>query len=237
MLRIRISTGLIAFQTGVQELGKYLSAHSQNDSIVTFTFNDTLSTERVAVGDSNQLLPADKVISLCKQYHSDLLLTLDSLNFDFTYEIEVSESDNGKKSRTAVYYLHGYYYLTLYDEAGELLKRTYLHQSMQYATRPVIAWIVPVFEPKNLDKALDEIIKLTDGSAKEYVGMFFSQTVASSEKLYKGKAFNQSNSLILAKKYDEAIVLLKKISNSGDAKVAQKAMHNLSVAEELRKNL
>jgi hypothetical protein len=228
----------IAFQTGVKEFGTYLSAHSRNDSVVTFMFNDTLSQTKISESDTNNLLPIDTVVSLCKLYHSDLLLTLDSLNFDFTYEIEVSDNDNGKKTRTAVYYLRSYYYLTLYDQTGDLLKRTYLFKSMQYATRPVVAWIVPVFEPKNLEKACDEIAKLAHESGNEYIGMFFpSENVVGGEKLFKGKIFAESNSLIMNKRYDEAIKLLKKITTSPDAKVAERAKHNLSVAEELKKNL
>ena len=227
----------IAFQTGVSVFGKYLAAHSQNDSIVSFRFNDTLSKIKDAVHDSDNLLQADTVRALCKLYHSDLLLTLDSLNFDFTYEIEVTEDDKGKKTRTAVYYLRSYYYVSLYHPEEGLIKRTYLFKSMVYATRPVVAWIIPVFEPKNLGKACDEIGKLANTSGSEYVAMFFpSENVIRGEKLYKGKIFAESNSLILHKRYDEAIELLIKISTSGNSKWVEKAKHNLSVAEELKKN-
>ena len=227
----------IAFQTGVNAFGKYLAAHSQNDSIVSFMFNDTLSKTKAAVSDTDNLLPADTVRALCKLYHSDLLLTLDSLNFDFTYEIEVTEDDKGKKSRTAVYYLRSYYYVSLYDPEEGLIKRTYLFKSMDYASRPVVAWIIPVFEPKNLGKACKEIGELANESGSEYVAMFFPGiNVLRGEKLYNGKVFAESNSLILHKRYDEAIELLIKISNSGNSKWVEKAKHNLSVAEELKKN-
>lgn len=227
----------IAFETGVNEFGKYLCAHSQNESVVSFMFNDTLRKINVAARDTNNLMPADTVRGFCDLYHSDLLLTLDSINFDFTYEIEVSTDDKGKKTRTAVYYLRSYYYVSLYHPEAGLIKRTYLYHSMVYATRPVVAWIIPVFEPKNLGKACDEIGKLANKSGSEYVGMFFpSENVIGQEKLYKGKIFDESNSLILNKRYDEAIEILNKISMSADPKWAEKAKHNLSVAEVLKKN-
>lgn len=226
----------IAFQTGINEFGKTLSGYSQNDSSLSFFFADTLCKTISSVRDTDNIIPKDTVLYLCKKYNSDLLLTLDSLNFDFTYEIEVSEATDGKKSRQAVYYLRSFYYVSLYDSAG-LLKRTYIGKSLEYATRPVIAWIIPVFEPKNLAKASKEIKVLANESGLEYIGMFLPTTTkVSGDKLYTGKMFEESNSLILQKKYDEAIELLIKISTSGNSKLAKKAKHNLSVAEELKKN-
>ena len=56
-------------------------------------------------------------------------------------------------------------------------------------------------------------------------------------KFYAGEMFAESNSLIFQKKYDEAIEHLTKISTSTNSKIAEKAKHNLSVAEELKKYL
>jgi hypothetical protein len=226
----------IAFQTGINEFGKTLSAYSQNESPLTFSFADTLCKTIKSVRDTCNIISKDTVLYLCKSYNSNLLLILDSLNFDFTYEIEVSESSDGKKSRQAVYYLRSFYYVSLYDSSG-LIKRTYLGKSLEYATRPVVAWIIPVFEPKNLAKATKEIKVLANESGSEYIGMFLpSTTKISGDKLYTGKIFAESNSLIFQKKYDEAIELLIKISTSANSKLAEKAKHNLSVAEELKKN-
>lgn len=85
----------IAFQTGVNAFGKTLSDYSRNDSSLTFIYADTLCKTKRSVNDSDNIMPADTIKYLCKLYNSDLLLTLDSLYFDFTYEIEVSESDDG----------------------------------------------------------------------------------------------------------------------------------------------
>jgi hypothetical protein len=223
----------IAFQTGINAFGKTLSDYSR-DSALTFIYADTLFKTKSLVHDSDNMMPTDTIKYLCKLYNSDLLLTLDSLNFDFTYEIVDSESDNGKKSRDAVYYLHSYYYLSLYDTIG-LLKRTYLAKTLVYANRPVIAWVIPLFEPKNLAKALDEIVQLANESGSEYVGMFQpSVTKVGGDKLYTGKMFAESNSFIFQNKYDEAIELLTAISTSSNSKWAKKAKHNLSVAEKLK---
>jgi len=226
----------IAFQTGINEFGKTLSDYFSYNGSPTFFIADTLYNTTSSVHDTDNIIQTDTVKYLCKLYNSDLLLVLDSLNFDFTYEIEVSESSDGKKSRQAVYYLRSFYYVSLYDSSG-LLKRTYLGKSLEYATRPVVAWIIPVFEPKNLAKAIKEIKVLANESGSEYLGMFLpSTTKISGDKLYTGKIFAESNSLIFQKKYDEAIQLLIKISSSANSRLAEKAKHNLSVAEELKKN-
>jgi hypothetical protein len=226
---------IIAFLTGVNAFGKTLSDYSNNDSTLRFIYADTLFKTKSSLHDSDNIMPADTIKYLCKLYNSDLLLTLDSLNFDFTYEIEVSVTDDVKKSRNAVYYLHSYYYLSLYDTIG-LLKRTYLGKTLVYANRPVIAWVIPLFEPKNLAKALDEIVQLANESGSEYIGMFLpSVTKTGGDKLYTGKVFAESNSLIFQNKYDEAIELLTAISSSPNSKWAEKAKHNLLVAEELKK--
>lgn len=57
---------------------------------------------------------------------------------------------------------------------------------------------------------------------------------AGGDKLYTGKVFAESNSLIYQNKYDEAIELLTAISSSSNSKWVKKAKHNLSVAEKLK---
>jgi len=224
-----------AYRTAIQKFAETLSRDTLlENKVVGFVVDkpDSIATS----GKMFEMnLKQDAVASLCRNHEADFLLSLDSLRLHFEWEV-IREEDpmDGSVSKTKDFFLISNYYVTLYDPAGEPVKRTLLERSLLYTSRPTLGALITILP--NLANAITKIGILARDAAMEYLGMFYSsEVVAGQRKLYTGKIFTESNNLIFQKEYDKAIGLLEQIpfSPSSSGKV-KKIQHNLSVARELK---
>jgi hypothetical protein len=174
----------------------------------------------------------DEIGIRCRAHDAAFLLSLDSLRIHFEWETIRDENSDGLVSKEKFFYLFSNYYVSLYDSAGGLSKRTLLEKSLLYTSRPTLSGLITI-QP-NLAKAQDKIEKLAKSAALEYVYMFYPSVVNEGRTLYGGKFFEETNMLIKQWECDKAIVLLSEMTHSPNRKLAVRAQHNLAIARELK---
>ena len=225
-----------AYKTGVEEFGKALLNDNFHENPVVIFRMDTIGSMNKTAKLFEGMLLENKIGSVCMAYDADFLLSLDSLRLYFEWEV-IREEDpmDGSVSKTKDFYLFNNYYVTLYDATGGIVERTLLERSHLYTSRLTLGALITVLP--NLDKAKEKISNLAHEAGIEYIGMFYpSEENYEQRKLYTGKGFKETNSLIFSRQYDEAIGLLQKMASTPKPKLAEKVQHNLSVAKELKLN-
>jgi len=225
-----------AYRTGIEEFGNTLVNDTLHKNPVVIFLIDKAGKKPKTGMLFEGVMPKDEIISACRANNAGYLLSLDSADLHFEWEV-IREEDpmDGSVSKTKDFYLFNNYYVTLYDTTGGIIERTRLEKSHYYTSR---LSFIPLFTilPK-LDKAQDKISMLARDAGNEYIGMFYpSESGYAQRKLYTGKVFKESNSLIYSRQYDKAIGLLQESANSPKPKLAAKVQHNLNVARELKQN-
>lgn len=223
----------VAFRTALEEFTRTLAAHQTADLSFTFNPSDTLRKSERAVDYRDEPIPAEEVKELCASRHAGYILILDTLYLGFDWETIRDEDMDGSVSKTKNFFLLGDYYLSLYESSGTLIKRTYLDKSVFYRSRPTLSGLI-TFVP-NLARATDEIRLMSKDAGLQYIGMFYPAEVNESRMLHAGKKFAVTNNLLAQNEYNRAIELLTEMTRSPNYKISQKAAHNLSVAQEIRK--
>lgn len=223
----------VAYRTAVEEFGRTLATHQTADLSFSFSRADTLRRSDRAAEYREEPIPAEEVKELCASRNAGYVLILDTLHLGFDWETIREEDMDGSVSKTKNFFLLGDYYLSLYESSGTLVKRTFLDKSVFYRARPTLSGLI-TFVP-NLARGTDEIRMMSRDAGSQYIGMFYPSNVNESRMLHAGKKFSQTNSLLVQQEYDMAIELLKDMARSPDYKLSQKALHNLSVAQEIRK--
>lgn len=224
----------VAYQTGIEQFAKTLSKDTLHKEPVVIFQQDTSGSVQQPHHLYESNMDSLEIRNICRTYRSDFLLSLDSLRLYFDWEVirEEDESD-GSVSKTKDFYLIGSYYVTLYDSAGEPVKRTLLERSLLYTSRPTLGALVTILP--NLANGTGKISILAQDAALEYLGMFYpSEVITGQRKLYTGSSFTGSNQLIFQKEYDKAIEVLEKMPYSSRKGSMKKIQHNLSVARELK---
>ena len=225
----------VAYKTGIEEFAEALvnvTPSDKNMAVFTYDSNNNYKNPDVLF---DTLLMKSEIISLCEMNRADFLLSLDSLNFNFDWEVIREEDEDGSVSKTKNFYLFSYYYLTLYDLKGAVRERTCVEKSCFYTSRPTLGGLITI--NPNLAKAINKIKKMAEEAGIEYIGQFYPSLERNvMRKLYTGKAFKETNTLIKSQHYNEAIKLLQDMANAFSPKLAAKAQHNLDVAKELKKN-
>lgn len=224
-----------AYRVGIDELGKTLVEFKpSNDEKVIF-YIDTAKYVSANKKTIDSAAIKSEINKKCEVYGADFFLSLDSVYFNFDWEVIREENDDGSVSKTKDFYLIGDYYLTLYDSIGNLLKMTKLEKSIHYSSRPTLGALV-TFKP-NLDNAKDKIAKISDEAGQQYFSMFYPSIESGIVlELHTGKAFKETNALIKTQQYNEAIIILQDLAKTLNPKLAAKAQHNLDVANELKQN-
>jgi hypothetical protein len=179
-------------------------------------------------------LPEEDIREFCRSNQATHLLTLDSLKLGFDWETYREENEDGSVSKTKTIYLLGSYYLSLFDSAGALVRKTLLDRSMVYAVRPTLSGLITIVP--NLAKAREKIKTLARDAATQYTDMFYPSELRIPKILNAGKAFAKSNELIHKQEYEAAIALLTPMTQSPKKSLARKAQQNLDVARELLDN-
>lgn len=217
------------YHSAVSSLTGGLNQAFIRDSSMSFSVADTLR-KGIVPGRLTVLLPDAIVRSICSQNQSNLLLTLDSLNLNITWDFDVYTNDDGSKTKTKTFYLNSGFYLSLFDSTGKLIDRSALTRSMVYREREALSILI-TFKP-SLANAGKESALLAADAAEDYVSKFYPGTVREFRKLYAGKLFKESNALIMKRDYAGAAILLNKLAESQDANTSRKARFNLSVLNE-----
>lgn len=226
----------VAYESAIRDFGRSLSfTPKEVDPVVVFV-TDTLSPLPVNDSILIQDLDSARILFILEPYSADYLLTLDSLSLFFDWEVIREENpDDGSVSKTKDFYLIGRYFLSLYDQKGMIVKQTLLDRSMLYASRGTLGALVTILP--NMSNGLDKIQVLSRDAAAEYTTMFYPVREQTGYRtLHAGKAFNESNALIIAGRYDKAIPLLEDIASGPKSGLARKARHNLKVISELQGN-
>jgi hypothetical protein len=223
----------IAYQTGINWFTETLVKDSLHENPVVIFLVDTIGKAESSEKLFNNQMPVNQIKTICQTNDATFLLSLDSLRLHFEWETIREEDPDGSVSKEKYFYLFSNYYVSLYDSAGELFKRTLLEKSMLYTSRPTLSGLITI-QP-NLANGLDKIRKLAIGAGLEYINMFYPSVETYDKKtLYSGKYFEETNALIKQQECDKAIELLVEMTHSPKTRLAAKARNNLSVAQELK---
>jgi hypothetical protein len=223
----------IAYQTGIHQFAQTLAKDSLHENPVVIFSIDTIGKIKPSEKLYNNQMPEDEIKTICQTNDATFLLSLDSLRLHFEWETIRDEDPDGSVSKEKYFYLFGNYYVSLYDSSGGLFKRTLLEKSMLYTSRPTLSGLITI-QP-NFANGLEKIKKLAIEAGLEYINMFYPSVETFDKKtLYGGKYFEETNLLIKQQECDKAIELLIEMTNSPKTKLAMKARHNLSVAQELK---
>jgi hypothetical protein len=223
-----------AYQTGIDEFGISLANDGVVENPVITVALDTASRVAGKVLNHEFLLDKSDIVSLCNSYAADYLLTLDSLRLNFDWEVIREDLGDGSVSKTKDFYIVNNYFVSLYDNTGEVIERTLLEKGEFYRSRPTLGGLFTIMP--NLDNAKDKIGTLAHEAGTEYHRMFYPSAVTEPRILYGGKHFKDTNSLIFSGEYDKAIMVLQDHMGSLKPKLAQKAQNNLEVAKEMKQN-
>ncbi len=223
-----------AYFEGISAFARTLAGDTLPDRRITFFLSEDTTIALSPTLSLNNELPEEAIRAFCLSNQATHLLTLDSLKLGFDWETYREENEDGSVSKTKFIYLLGSYYLSLYDSAGVLVRKTLLDRSMEYATRPTLSGLITIVP--NLAKAKGKIRTLACDAATQYTDMFYPSELRIPKILNAGKAFAKSNDLIQRQEYEAAIALLTPMTQSPKKGIARKAQQNLDVARELLDN-
>ncbi len=223
-----------AYSEGISVFTETLTGDTQPDRRITFFLPEDTTIAQFPTLTLNNELQGNDIMAFCRDNQATHLLTLDSLKLGFDWETVREESEDGSVSKTKTIFLLGSYYLSLFDSAGALVRKTLLDRSMVYAVRPTLSGLITIVP--NLAKGREKIKTLAHDAAIQYTDMFYPSEVRIPKILNAGKAFAESNALIQKQEYEAAILLLTPMTQSPKKSLARKAQQNLDVARELDVN-
>lgn len=221
----------VTYRAAVINMINTLNTGFSSDNAWHFITIDTLR-KGIDPGNLTLLLPVDSVKSICRKFNADLLLTLDSTKLSITWDFDISENEDGSKSKTKTFYLNSWFYLSLLDSSGGLIDRSEVSKASIYRQREALSILI-TFKP-SLANAHKDAAFLGTKAAEDYVGKFYPSTTKESRMLYTGKIFAESNAMIVRKDWTGAEILLNKLAENPDIKISRKARYNLSVLEEVK---
>ena len=174
-----------------------------------------------------ELLQPEFISDVCEEYEATHLMTLDSVWIGFDWETITEEDDEGSRSKTKYFYLLHRSYLSLYDQNGELIDRSFIDLSENYKSRPTISGLVTI-QPA-LAKAEDEAIVMARTAAAVYHDKFYPSSGSFPYTVYTGKTFKTAFESMRRGYWEDAVEELLPLASSRDPKVASKAAHNIGV--------
>ena len=222
------------YKMGIEKFARALvDLTPPNKTTIVFLYDTTHNYQNTDIIFDTLSMKND-IISSCETNNADFLLSLDSLDLYFDWEVIREDQSDGSVSKTKFFYLFCDYYLTLYDSKGIVKQRNYLKKSCFYSSRPTLGGLFTI--KPNLKMAKNQIYKVANDAGKEYLSLFYPSIENCIRELYIGKVFKETNTLIKSQYYNEAIILLQDLANNPNTKLAAKAQHNLNVAKELKYN-
>ncbi|MBN2612546.1 MAG: hypothetical protein JXB00_13400 [Bacteroidales bacterium] len=190
--------------------------------------------ETVVRGLANNSFPEPLDSLTVKEYcalnNTSLLLALEAFDVSYNKEVEEATNDEGKKVRTAHYYLVVRPGLSLYDSTGLLVHRSSDALEKYIDSREAIILDIAI-RPSFANKQ-KEVDDMAFEIGNSYASKFYARTISEQRKYFTGKAFEKITPLIKSQKYEQAIDLLLPMTKSADWKTAMRACQNLGVAYE-----
>jgi hypothetical protein len=175
----------------------------------------------------------DTVKAICSRYGANLLVALDSISLLVDWEVYLTENDEGGNMLAKDFYLYSNTYMTLYTAEGEVLDRCAGEKSDFVKSKYTIFGMVG---GPNISNQKNRVKLLAEAAARDCIGKYYPFTERYSRKLYSGGELTKLNQLIVGGKPGEAIGPLTELTRSSSASLAEKAEHNLLIANEIIDN-
>jgi len=209
-----------------------LSEMVQKDPRAVFMIADTLH-EGYTVMSMQYPEFTDTVRSICSKYGADLLIALDSINLRVDWDVYLAENDEGGSMLAKDFYLFSDTYMTLYSADGEVIDRCAGEKNTYVKSKYTIFGMIG---GPNVGNQQERIKLLSQAAARDCIGRYFPFTEQYTGKLYSGGELTKLNLLIVGGKPEEAVGPLTELSRSASAPLAEKAAHNLAIANEIIEN-
>jgi len=203
-----------------------LTSYLEGDNLITCIAGDTL-VKNLPGGLPSDVINPDSVVAICYRYDADFLLSVDSLYIGFDWETEVIEDDESSY-KVKSFYLEIQPFLSLYDNSGTLIDRSYVYQQELYKDRLALSGLI-TFKP-SLAKAVEEISAISADAGSTYGSKFFPRAGRSDYMVYYSKPFDVSYYMMVNGEWGNAIRELLPLADSKDKKIARRAANNLYVA-------
>lgn len=209
-----------------------LSEMVQKDTRAVFMIADTL---RKGYSVMSMQYPEfiDTVRAICSRYGADLLVALDSVRLWVDWDLYLEETDEGGSMLAKDFYLFSNTYMTLYGSDGEVIDRCSGEKNTYVKSKYTIFGMIG---GPNLGNQQERIKLLSQAAARDCIGRYFPFTEQYTGKLYSGGELTKLNLLIVGGKPEEAVGPLTELSRSASATLAEKAAHNLAIANEIIEN-
>ncbi len=216
------------YHVGIEEFMSGLESFFSDESLATATIGDTLVINSGKKTPSD-MVDADSVYSACIRSGSNYLLAIDSLYLGVDWETQyMDDFEAGFKVKT--FYIEVEPYLSLYDETGELVDRSYVYRSAELKSRLALSEYITFAPP--LTSEADEIAQLARDAGMDYGSKFFTSTEPYTYRVFTGSQLRNSYDLMLQGKWADAIRYLLPLADSSNTRMARKAANNIAVAYE-----
>lgn len=209
-----------------------LSEMVQKDMGAQFTIADTLKKGFTVISMQYPEF-TDTVRAICSIYGADLLVALDSINLRVDWDIYLEDTDEGGSMLAKDFYLFSNTYMTLYSADGEVIDRCAGEKNTYVKSKYTIFGMIG---GPNVGNQKERIKLLTQAAARDCIGKYFPFTEQYTGKLYSGGELTKLNLLIVGGKPEEAVGPLTELSQSASGTLAEKASHNLAIANEIIEN-
>jgi hypothetical protein len=221
-----------AYAAAVRGYATGLSSMTARDQRATFMIGDTL---RKGFTVMSMQYPefTDTVRAICSRYRANLLVALDSIDLSVESEFYIAENDEGGSMLAKDFYLYSNTYMTLYSSDGEIVDRCAGEKSDYVKSKYTLLGMIG---GPTLAGQKERVKVLSEAAARDCIGRYFPFTEKYTGKLYTGGALNKPNLLIMENKPEEAVPLLTGLTRSSSTSLAEKAVHNLKVANEIIEN-
>jgi hypothetical protein len=217
------------FERAITGFRKGVEKAMHDDDSIKVIIGDTLRSE-TAAGMLTTLLPVEMIEENCGKYKAEMLVSLDSVNIGFNSRADYVETIRYVNIYSRSFYLFSEFFLSSYASNGDLINRSSVDRSYFYSWRMALTQGA-VFDP-SLAGAVRKIDMISVPCGEDYAKKFQSFTETVSRKVHSGSVFEETNKLMKAKKWDDAIDKLKILTESKNASRALKAWDNLEVAKE-----
>lgn len=209
-----------------------LSSMTARDPRATFMVGDTLKRGFTVMSMQYPDFK-DTVVAICSRHRANLLVALDSMKLWIESDFYIADNDEGSSVLAKDFYMYSNTYMTLYNADGEIIDRCAGEKSTYVKSKYTIFGMIG---GPTVARQKDRARMLAEAAARDCIGRYFPFTEQYTGKLYTGGALNKPNLLIMEGKPEEAVPLLTELSQSASSSLADKASHNLAIANEIIEN-
>jgi hypothetical protein len=209
-----------------------LASMTGKDPRATFMIGDTLR-KGFTVMSMQEPAFTDTVRAFCTTYGANLLIALDSIRLWVDSEFYIAENDEGGSMMAKDFYLYSNTYMTLYTADGQVIDRCAGEKSTYVKSKYTVFGMIggPTVAGQK-----SQVKELAGAAARDCIGKYFPFTEQYTGKLFTGGALNAPNLLIMEGRAEEAVGPLTDLTRSSSPSIAEKAVHNLSVVNEIIEN-